>query len=101
MKSIVTKGAWVLGLPVRVALIALVRAYRAAIGPMMAGRCRFHPSCSAYAEEALRVHGALKGAALAGWRIVRCSPLSAGGLDPVPARGRWRGVYDGVSRRSD
>lgn len=89
-----------LGFPLRALLIGLIRAYRAAVGPLLGGRCRFHPSCSAYAEEAIREHGALKGAALAVWRVARCSPLSDGGIDPVPHRGRWRSTveYDAVMR---
>jgi putative membrane protein insertion efficiency factor len=77
---------WILGWPVRTILLGLIGLYRVTLGPMMAGRCRFHPSCSAYALEAIRVHGALKGSRLAVWRILRCSPLTAGGPDPVPPR---------------
>jgi uncharacterized protein len=72
----------------REVLIALVRAYRAVISPLLhavAGpRCRFHPSCSAYAIEALQVHGAARGSYLAARRITRCHPLNEGGPDPVP-----------------
>jgi uncharacterized protein len=67
-----------------------VLVYRGTVGQLLVGRCRFHPTCSAYAVEAIRVHGALKGSALAVWRVARCSPLSAGGLDPVPPAGTWR-----------
>lgn len=81
------------GAPVRLLLLGLVGAYRATVGRMTGGRCRFHPSCSAYAQEAIRVHGALKGGGLALWRILRCSPLSDGGPDPVPTR---RVEYDTV-----
>ena len=52
--------------------------------------CRFHPTCSHYAAEAVRTHGALVGALLAVWRIVKCNPLHAGGLDPVPPVGSLR-----------
>ena len=53
--------------------------------PMAVGnRCRFYPSCSAYAVEALQKHGALKGVRLAGWRLLRCHPWCDGGHDPVP-----------------
>lgn len=58
--------------------------WHAALGP--AAGCRFHPSCSHYAAEALRTHGLLRGVVLAAWRLLRCTPLSAGGLDPVPPR---------------
>lgn len=61
-----------------------VRIYRYAISPMLAPRCRFMPSCSAYAEEALQVHGAFRGSWLALKRIGRCHPGCQGGYDPVP-----------------
>ncbi|MDQ4005043.1 MAG: membrane protein insertion efficiency factor YidD [Actinomycetota bacterium] len=54
------------------------------LGQLVAGRCRFHPTCSAYAAEAIRTHGAIRGSGLAVWRVLRCSPLTPGGLDPVP-----------------
>ncbi len=54
----------------------------AAAGPSFG--CRFHPTCSHYAAEALRTHGLFRGLILAGWRLLRCTPLSAGGIDPVP-----------------
>jgi uncharacterized protein len=78
--------AWTAGAPARAVLIGAISAYRLVLGGMLAGRCRFHPSCSAYAVEAVRIHGALRGSALAVWRLLRCSPLTTGGLDPVPAR---------------
>lgn len=65
-------------------LLALVHAYRLALAPLLGGACRFEPSCSAYAEQALRAHGPLRGAWLAGRRIARCHPLGAWGYDPVP-----------------
>lgn len=65
-------------------LIALVRAYRYALSPLWGPSCRFHPSCSAYAEEALRGHGAGRGLWLTLKRVGRCHPWHAGGHDPVP-----------------
>ncbi len=65
-------------------LRALVRAYRFFLSPLMAPACRFHPSCSAYAEEALQSHGALRGGWLAAKRVCRCGPWHRGGVDPVP-----------------
>jgi putative membrane protein insertion efficiency factor len=64
-------------------LIALVRVYRVAVSPWLPRACRFHPSCSAYAEEALMRHG-WRGAQLAAKRVLRCHPWNAGGVDPVP-----------------
>jgi putative membrane protein insertion efficiency factor len=60
------------------------RAYKRFVSPLMPPACRFHPSCSEYAAEAVEVHGALKGSVLAASRVLRCNPWSAGGFDPVP-----------------
>ncbi len=62
----------------------LLRAYQLTISPLMAPSCRFHPSCSNYALEALQVHGAAKGSLLAAKRVCRCNPWNYGGHDPVP-----------------
>ncbi|MEW5863127.1 MAG: membrane protein insertion efficiency factor YidD [Pseudomonadota bacterium] len=61
-----------------------VRAYRYFLSPMLGPSCRFHPSCSAYAEEALARHGALRGLWLSARRLCRCAPWHPGGYDPVP-----------------
>ena len=74
------------GWPARTVLIGLIRLYGLTLAGLMGGRCRFHPSCSAYAEAAFREAGAVRGAALAVWRVVRCSPLSRGGVDLPPRR---------------
>ncbi|MGH2752321.1 MAG: membrane protein insertion efficiency factor YidD [Actinomycetota bacterium] len=68
------------------ALAVPIGAYRRFISPLMGRNCRFHPTCSAYALEAIRVHGAVRGGLLAIKRIGRCHPWSAGGVDRVPAR---------------
>jgi putative membrane protein insertion efficiency factor len=65
-------------------LQALVRFYRFFASPWLGRQCRFHPTCSMYALEALERHGALRGSWLAIKRILRCNPWSAGGFDPVP-----------------
>ncbi len=67
-------------------LIALIRFYQRAISPHTPGCCRFTPTCSAYAAEAIERFGALKGSALALWRILRCNPFCRGGYDPVPEK---------------
>jgi len=65
-------------------LLAFLRLYRLAISPFLGRNCRFHPSCSAYAIEAVERHGALKGGWLGLRRILRCHPWNPGGYDPVP-----------------
>jgi len=61
-----------------------VRGYQVVLSPFLGGACRFHPSCSHYACEAIERHGALRGAGLALRRLLRCRPFSSGGYDPVP-----------------
>lgn len=70
---------------VKSALIALVRFYQKYISPLKGGpTCRFVPTCSTYAIEAITKYGAIKGSTLAIWRILRCNPFCKGGYDPVP-----------------
>lgn len=75
-------------------LIWLVKFYRYAISPWLGGNCRFQPTCSSYAIEALRVHGALCGGWLAVRRIARCHPWGGSGYDPVPETDRHEGKTD-------
>jgi uncharacterized protein len=70
----------------REALILPIRFYQKFISPAIPTRCKYYPSCSAYAVEAIRIHGAGRGLLLAAWRLLRCNPLSDGGLDPVPPK---------------
>jgi uncharacterized protein len=70
-------------------LMILIRVYQWTLSPMLGARCRFYPSCSCYAHEAIERHGALAGTWLAAKRLLRCHPFSSGGYDPVPdARAR-------------
>jgi len=69
---------------VKAFLITLLRAYQYAIRPLLGANCRFYPSCSDYAKEAVERHGALKGTGLALRRVARCHPYHPGGFDPVP-----------------
>lgn len=66
------------------ALLGLIRFYKRHISPGLMPSCRFTPTCSQYAMEAIERHGALKGGGLALWRILRCNPFGKGGYDPVP-----------------
>ena len=69
----------------RLALLPIA-AYQRWVSPAIPRRCRFEPTCSAYAATAIRRFGLLRGLVLATWRLLRCNPLSDGGFDPVPAR---------------
>lgn len=63
-----------------------IKVYRWWLSPWIGQHCRFHPTCSKYAEEAIMRHGVLKGTCLATWRLLRCNPWAHGGLDPVPEK---------------
>jgi putative membrane protein insertion efficiency factor len=67
----------------RTALTAPIRLYQRAISPALPARCKYHPSCSAYAVAAVRRYGVMRGVVLAGWRLMRCNPWSHGGVDFV------------------
>ena len=63
-----------------------IRAYRLVVSPLLPARCKYGPTCSAYALEAVERYGILRGLVLAGWRLLRCNPLSHGGWDPIDAQ---------------
>ncbi|WP_081221257.1 membrane protein insertion efficiency factor YidD [Pseudoalteromonas luteoviolacea] len=71
---------------IRLFLISLIKAYQKFISPMLGPHCRFNPTCSSYAIQAINLHGIAKGSWLAVKRILKCHPLSAGGDDPVPEK---------------
>lgn len=91
------RAAWFVGAPARVLLLAAIGLYRATLSGWLGGQCRFYPSCSHYGATAIREHGAIKGTALAAWRIARCGPFTDGGVDHVPPGPRAK-LYDGVIR---
>lgn len=87
----------------KIFFVLLIRLYKALISPLLAPACRFHPSCSDYAQQALQKHGVLKGLMMAGGRIARCHPWGGpGGIDPVPDRFTWGGLirYTGATRNT-
>lgn len=67
-------------------VLKMIRFYQRRISPLFPARCRFYPTCSAYAYEAIERFGFFKGGALAAWRILRCNPFCPGGYDPVPPK---------------
>lgn len=71
-------------------LIGFVKLYRLVLSPMLGANCRYMPTCSSYAIEAISLHGPLKGSAMSLWRIVRCNPFSQGGYDPVPGSENYK-----------
>lgn len=66
--------------------IILIKFYRKCISPLFPAKCKYYPTCSAYALTAFRRFGFIRGFLLAGWRILRCNPWSLGGIDPVPEK---------------
>ena len=68
-------------------LLGLIRGYQVVLSPFVGGQCRFYPTCSRYAQEAIELHGSIKGSWLAVRRILRCGPWHPGGPDPVPPKG--------------
>ena len=74
----------------RALAIAPIRVYQRAISPALGNRCRYYPSCSEYAVQAIRSYGILRGLVLAAWRLLRCNPLSHGGFDHVEEQKLFR-----------
>jgi putative membrane protein insertion efficiency factor len=70
--------------PAGALLVLLIRIYRATLSKIMPSRCRFYPSCAQYAQEAIEVHGAVRGGWLGIRRLLKCHPFHSGGFDPVP-----------------
>ena len=86
-----------LGAPARLVLLAGIGLYRITLSGWLGGQCRFHPTCSQYARDAIRIHGATRGSLMAIWRIARCGPFTAGGVDQVPARRSTVEMSDSVT----
>lgn len=77
-------------LPARLAVV-LIRAYQRLLGPLLGNRCKYYPSCSEYAAQAITRFGILRGLLLAAWRLLRCNPWSHGGFDPVEGQRLFKG----------
>jgi putative membrane protein insertion efficiency factor len=88
------KLIWAAGWPLRQLVVLPIRLYRVSLGKVVGGGCRFHPSCSAYAIDAIERTGVVRGLALSAWRLARCSPLSSGGVDLAPAGRTWRELHE-------
>jgi len=78
----------------RGALLAPIRLYRRFVSPALPRRCKYEPTCSAYAAEAIRELGVLRGILVAAWRLARCNPFSHGGYDPLEERALFAGQRD-------
>jgi uncharacterized protein len=76
--------------PLSALLLGLIRAYQRLISPLFPRRCKYEPTCSAYAVQAIRELGPLRGSIVAGWRVLRCNPLSDGGIDDLEGRTLFR-----------
>jgi putative membrane protein insertion efficiency factor len=92
--NLVRRASWTAGAPFRWASIGAIRLYRMTLSGVLGGQCRFYPTCSHYAEDAIRARGFVQGWALAIWRILRCNPFGKGGIEPAPAS------HDDVIHRS-
>jgi putative membrane protein insertion efficiency factor len=77
---------------IRSLAVGVLRVYQRAISPALPRRCKYHPTCSEYAVQAIRGYGLVRGSVLAAWRLLRCNPLSHGGYDPVSAQTLFRPV---------
>jgi uncharacterized protein len=93
----VRRVLWKAGAPPRLLLVAAIRTYQLTLSGWLGGQCRFSPTCSRYAEDAIRSLGATRGVFLATRRVLRCNPFGPGGLDPVPAP---RPAYDINTRKA-
>ncbi|MFM1777716.1 MAG: hypothetical protein RL741_334 [Actinomycetota bacterium] len=93
MKQIFAAGKHVwdktFGRVLTLVLVGLIRSYQILLSPRIGQVCRYYPSCSHYGLAAIKVHGAGKGSLLAAWRILRCHPWAAGGVEFIPEKGHW------------
>ncbi len=97
----IRRGLREAGGPIRALLIASIKLYRLTLSGWLGGQCRFYPSCSRYAEDAIRLHGTVRGSARALWRVLRCNPFGGGGIDHADGRGHDLAYDDVVRKASD
>jgi len=76
-------------------VIGMINGYKRWISPLLPPACRFHPTCSEYARDAVEIHGVWRGTGLTLWRLLRCQPFSRGGFDPVPGKSHVEGRFVG------
>lgn len=86
-RGLLASALWWIGWPVRIAMLGAIRLYQLVLSPLLPPTCRYVPTCSSYALQAVRRYGAIKGGLLAFWRILRCNPWGGSGYDPP----RWPG----------
>ena len=98
--NVVRRGPYGAGAPVRALLIGCIKVYRVSLSGWLGGQCRFYPSCSRYAEDAIRVHGAVRGSGMAVWRLLRCNPFGNFGVDLVEGAPVTQDAYDDVSHEA-
>ena len=79
--------------PVSALILALIGAYQRWVSPALPQRCKYYPTCSAYSAQAIRELGPVRGSIVAGWRLLRCNPLSDGGIDELEDRRLFRGRH--------
>jgi uncharacterized protein len=96
--NVVRRGLHGAGAPIRALLIGCIKVYRVSLSGWLGGQCRFYPSCSRYAEDAIRVHGAVRGSGMTVWRLLRCNPFGGGGVDRAEDAPVTPEVYDDVSQ---
>ena len=89
--------ARVAGAPFRALSIGLIRLYRVTLSGWLGGQCRFYPTCSHYAEDAIRTYGFVRGWGMASWRVLRCNPFGRGGYEPVRERSHDAVIHSGSS----
>jgi len=87
--------------PLRAVVLASIGAYQRMISPLTPRHCKYEPTCSRYAAQAVREFGILRGLVLTGWRVLRCNPISHGGFDPVSAQRLFRGPQVKPTRSPD